>query len=423
MGNVTFLLKKPEPISGKSLIYLQFYYNGNKLVFSFGQSINPAHWNRKKQRVKSNAETTTDGKYSLNDFLDGLENACKRAYNEQLTDGIPEPATLKNDLVKFLNREVTGNKPTFYKLINRFTSGEIKHEGKDKSINTIKTYKVTLHYLQNFERDKRYKVTFDTINLDFYHSFVGYLISQGLNRNSIGKEVKNIKTFMNAAVDFGYTNNMQFKQKKFKVTRQDTDSIYLSENEIIDLYKFDLSGNSRLERVRDLFVFGCFVGLRFSDFSDLKPENIITSEGQKLISKITKKTGEQVFIPCNPVVLDIFKKYGNNANNLPNAPSNQKFNDYIKEVCQLAGMEEKARLITSPKKELWECISSHTARRSFATNYYLQGFPTIDLMKITGHKTEKAFLSYIRITKLDTAKRLGAHIKRNWSQSLLKAVG
>lgn len=424
MGNVTFQLKKAQVKSGKSLIYLQFYYSGNKkLVFSFGQNINPSNWNSKKQRVKSNNQTTADGKYSLNDLLDNLEKECNRAYNREIKNGIPNPEILKKHLIAFLNQEESPSSPSLFKLIDRFISGEIKYEGRNKSPNTLKTYKTSLNYLTEFEKQKKYKVSFDTINLDFYNSFVSYLMEKGLNPNSIGKEIKNLKTFLAAANDFGYTQNMIHKNKKFKKTQAETDSIYLSETDIMKLYKFDFTDNKKLEKVRDLFVFGCCVGLRFSDFSSLKPENIKTIDGDKFISKITKKTNEQVWIPCNPIILEIFKKYGNNPNNLPNAPSNQKFNDYIKDACKLAGLTEKGRLASDPGKELWECVSSHTARRSMATNYYLEGFPTIDLMKITGHRTEKAFLKYIRVTKLDTAKRLSEHIKKNWSGKLMKVAG
>jgi integrase len=102
--------------------------------------------------------------------------------------------------------------------------------------------------------------------------------------------------------------------------------------------------------------------------------------------------------------LEILKKYKDNYNSLPKALSNQNFNQYIKEVCQKAGLTEKGRLLTFPKKELYECITSHTARRSFATNLYLDGYPTIEIMKITGHKTEKAFMKYIKVSKQDAAK-------------------
>ena len=101
--------------------------------------------------------------------------------------------------------------------------------------------------------------------------------------------------------------------------------------------------------------------------------------------------------------------------------SNQKFNDYIKDVCKLAEFTEVGRINARPKDILADLVSSHTARRSFATNYYLQGFPTIDLMKITGHRTERSFLKYIRVSKLDTAKRLSEHIKANWSKRLRTA--
>jgi integrase len=114
--------------------------------------------------------------------------------------------------------------------------------------------------------------------------------------------------------------------------------------------------------------------------------------------------------------LDIFNRYQNSPNKLPKTISEQVFNRYIKEAAMAAGMTETGRLLNEPKAALNECITSHTARRSFATNYYLDGFPTMDLMKITGHKTEKAFLRYIKISKLDAAKRMAEHNKkRNWA--------
>ena len=226
---------------------------------------------------------------------------------------------------------------------------------------------------------------------------------------------------MGEAVDLGYTTNIQFKHKKFSFSEEETDQVYLTEQELHKLYKFEIT-NKKLEQLRDLFIFGAWVGLRFSDFSNIKPENIVDIEGDRFIKIITQKTKELVIIPCHPVVLEIFQKYSHNANNLPTTISNQKFNEYVKEVCKMAGMDEKGRLSTKPDMMLYQAISSHTARRSFATNYYLQGFPTIDLMKITAHKTEKAFLKYIRVSKLDTAKRLNEHMKKNWSAKMLKVA-
>ncbi len=436
MGSVNFYLKKPES-SGLSLIYLQYKYSGYKLLFSFGQTIQPSSWNAKKQRVKSNTQTTADGKYSLNDLLANLEDVCINAYHKELKNGVSQPATLKKHLLDFINQNKEDpNLPTFFSLAGRFIKNEIKHEGQGKVTGTLNTYKVIMRHLKEFEVAKRYPIDFDTITLDFLYRYLTYLETLprgtdkmtgepiiGLAKNTIAKHVQVIKTFMGEAVDLGYTTNLQFRHKKFRAKWQVTDAVYLKEDEILRLYKLDLANNPRLDKVRDLFVFGCFMGLRFSDYSDIKPNNIVELNGKYFIKVVTKKTGELVIIPCNPVVLQIFEKYSSNINKLPTAPSNQKFNDYIKEICKLAKFTEKGRLMTEPEKELWACVSSHTARRSFATNLFLEGYPTLEIMKVTGHRTEKAFMIYIKVSKLESAMKLGKHIKLKWSEKILKIAG
>lgn len=439
MGAVNFYLKKAEKASGRSLIYLQFKFNGKKLVYSFGQTVNPGDWNAKKQRVKSNRQTTEDGKFSLNDLLDNLVKVCSQAYNAEIKNGIPLPTTLKRHLDNFINQNKEEDKPaspTLYSLIGRFIDGEIKKKGnKPKSQNTLDNYKATLLHLQAFEREKKYPIDFDTITLDFFYSYTDFLakgythttktgktVKIALENNTIAKDIVFLKGFMNKAVRLGYTTNLQFKLDEFFVSEEETDAVYLKEKELIDLYNFDLSSHPKLEQVKDLFVFGAFVGLRFSDYSNIKPENIMEDESDLFIRMNTEKTGEQVIIPCNPIVLQIFDKYEHNPNRLPKAISNQKFNDYIKDVCKQAGLTMTGRLASDPKKELWECISSHTARRSFATNLYLDGYPHIEIMKITGHKSERSFMKYIRVSKLDAAKRLNSHMRKKWSEKILKVA-
>jgi len=426
MSEVNFYLKEPAK-EGETPIYLKYLYNGKSLKFYFGQSIHKDKWNFSKQRVKNTKVTTADGKHSLNDLLDNLAKECTRAYNEALKNGVPAPETLKEKLNAFINQNDEKEKDTkanLFSLMDRFISNEIKHKSQDKSLNTIRTYKTTKSHLQDFmKQEKEYKngIDFDDITLDFYYKFVTFLKSKKhLGINAVSKDVSILKVFMNEAVDLGYTTNMAFKHRKFAAPRAETDAVYLTEDELMMLYKYDFSENKRLEAVRDLFIFGCYVGLRFSDYSTIKPENIVTIEDVCFIKLMTQKTNELVIIPCNPVVLEIFNKYKSNPNRLPRAISNQKFNEYIKEACREAGMKSLGRLATEPKLELCECISSHTARRSFCTNLYLDGFPTIDIMKVSGHRTEKAFMKYIRVSKLDTAMRMSKHIKNNWNRKLLQ---
>lgn len=440
MAGVNFYLKKKEPTTGKSLIYLQYKYNSERLVYGFGQTIYPKDWNLNKQRVKSNNQTTEDGQSLLNELLDNLEAVCLKAYHTEIKTGVPKPATLKKYLVDFMNQKSEdAETPTLAKLVERFVNNEIKYKGRTKSANTLKTYKTFQGHLQEYERHTRTKVNFEDITLDFYHKFTtflerkttthkdrrtGQLVEKTLSPNAVAKDIQILKVIMSEAVDLGYTNNLQFRSKKFAVNRKETDAVYLTERELIRLFNYDLSDKKRLEQARDLFVFGAFVGLRYSDFSAVKPENIQQDEtGDYYIKLRTQKTNERVVIPCNPIVLQIFDKYAKNPNKLPRSISNQKLNDYIKETCKLAGFTAKGRLSTEPEKELWECVSSHTARRSFATNLYEQQFPAQMLMKITGHKTERAFLTYIKTTKETAARQLNEHMKgRNWGEFLLRVA-
>src|SRR5438067_2408191 len=109
-------------------------------------------------------------------------------------------------------------------------------------------------------------------------------------------DIKNIKVFMAEAIDLNYTKNMEFRRKKFSMPEVDVDAVYLSEQEIIDLYKFKFE-NNRLEQVKDLFVFGCFTGLRFSDYSTVEKENIVNIDGDLFIKIIPNKTSDLVIIP------------------------------------------------------------------------------------------------------------------------------
>lgn len=423
MPTVNFYLKKADGTPLRSLIYLQFKYSSQKLVYAFGQKIDPKNWNKKNQRVKSNKMTTEDGQYSLNDLLETLTKACLKGYNKELATGIPSKERLKYYLDQVLYQKDPGDKPELLSLFDRFISGEIKNKGKEKSRSTLQNYATTRGHLVKYAKANKSPVTFDSINLDFLYKFTTFLKTViGMKQNSIAKDVAVLKTVMGEAIDLGFTTNLQFKHKKFTSPEETTDSIYLTEKEIIKLYHFDFSYDQKLERVRDLFVVGCFTGLRYSDYSNIKGENIIETDGDLFVKMITQKTKELVIIPCNPIVLEIFKKYEGNANRLPASISSQKFNDYIKEAARAAGFVEKGRLSTDPRKELWENISSHTARRSFATNLYLEGFPSHELMKITAHKSEISFRKYLKVTKIETAKRLSDHIKKNWSGKLLKVA-
>lgn len=438
MGDVNFSLRKDiQAKTGKALIQLSFRYPyKQRLRFTWGDAVEPHKWDAKRQRVKNTKETKDNGEYHINDLLDRLEKELLVIYHiEKVKAGYPKPQELALKLKAFMNQsQGSTNKPevpTFFSLLDRFIAGEIVMKGQKIKLNTIKNYQTAKGHLLEFQNRTGYKIDFEHINMEFFDRFVTFLKSKkihkytgkaGLSKNTIAKSVAVIKTVMNRAVLLKYTTNLEFKNPEFHVPEIAPDAIYLTDDEILKFFRFELSEHPRLEKVRDLFVFGCYVGLRYSDYSNVKPENIVVIEGDKYIKMKTQKTGELVYIPCNPIVLEIFKKYQNNPNSLPKSLHNVKFNAYLKEAGQLAGLTEKGRLIERKEEPLYKLLTSHVARRSFATNLFLQDFPTYNIMKITGHRTELSFRKYVRVDKVTAAKMLNEHIKKNWSKFTLRVA-
>jgi site-specific recombinase XerD len=420
MATVNFYLKQPD-LSGKSLVSLYFRFVENKqkkqVVFSTNESVIPKFWEKKTQRVKRSLTGYAD----INDNLDKLEEDVKEIYRKFCNAKIRK--SLTPDLIKEQLNHVNGRKetPTSFSFLS-FIEFYIKQVETTKKESTLKGYRNTLRHLKEFIGKKSFD--FENVTLDFYNDFTEYLIkTKGFSTNTIGKQIKNTKVFLNEATERGINTKLDYKSKRFKVVSEEADTIYLSENEIQKLYELDLSENSRLEKVRDLFIVGCYTGLRFSDFSQISSENMRNGN----IQIRTQKTDDTVVIPIHGIVAEILKKYKKHfQNSLPPALTNQKMNEYLKEVAKLGGLDEKIQ-VTKNKGSLrmtstfnkHELVSTHTARRSFATNLYLADFPAISIMKITGHKTERAFLKYIKVTPEQVANKL----KLFWSERMqLKKV-
>jgi site-specific recombinase XerD len=428
MANINFYLKQAEEKTGRSLIYIQFHYDGQKLTYSFNEQINPDDWDKKKQLARNKQSTRVGNEIPLNKLINKLREILTNAYRTERVNGIPRPDTLKKYLDDYMNQNLRtddkSSRKTLYAIIDGFIDGTI---GDDKSDATITTYKTAKLHLTEFEKRTHYHVDFSTINMDFFYKYLKFLKSDraygegkkkkkysAMAQNSVKKEIKNIKTFMNMGIEMGWTTSLGHKSKKFKVEEAETDNVYLNDIEIRNLYKHNFKDNVRLESVRDLFVFSSFVGLRYSDASRIKRENIIRIDGEDYIKIIMQKTGRPVTIPMNDIVRKIIAQY----KPIPPGISNQKFNQYLKEVCEEAGLTETGRLASDMNKRLCDAISSHTARRNFCTNSYLSGMDARMIMAVSGHKTEKDFLKYIKISDQENARRMSEHMKKAKVQNI-----
>lgn len=436
-GSVTFVLKNPKTkktgtknpetiesgtkkpdTNTQTPILMVYYYGDTQIVVSTGERIAPKHWIKKDHKARE-TQDNPEGK-NLNTRLETNKTNVMNAVRDHLNEnGTIIKEKLKKELVDILRPKPETEKEqeqeqepmTFLKSIAEYKT-TCSRSPKTKvsyqsTINTLKDY-------NDYQGAKNHKkeLSFEDINLDFYESFMNYLVMvKKFAKNTIGKDIKNIKVFMNYANDKGYTANQWHKHRKFKKIEETAETIYLNDKELESIYNKDLKDNPKLDRIRDLFIIGCYTGLRFSDLSQITPANF-TNNGTRLRVK-TIKTGEIVVIPLHWTIKEILQKYDNS---LPRAISNQKFNEYLKVLGENADIKENVT-ITKTKGGLsfekqfkkHDLITVHTARRSFATNMYLAGVPSISIMKITGHTTEKAFLKYIKISQEQNADLLAKH--------------
>ncbi len=377
-------------------------WNGQRLVYPSGERVHPRHWSATTQRAKASLTTAPEFNRNLSHVVDKVEGAFLRFLNDN-DQRAPSAGELRDQLDIVLGRKTVDGPRTLFAFIQDYIDkGAIRvnpDTGTRLAATTLKKYTSTLNHLQAFAKAKRMRVDFDTVDLLFYDRFNAYLTAdQRLAMNSVGKYIQTVKTFLRSAAEEGHDVNAAFRSRKFKTPSELTDKIYLTEQELTDLFRLDLSGHPRLDRARDLFILGAWTGLRFGDFTTIRPEQV---NGDRIRVR-TAKTGTAVVIPLHPCVRAILAKYDNA---LPRAISNQKMNAYVREFAAMVpSLQDRVsvsstvagvrRYVTKAKAEL---VTTHTARRSFATNYYLKGVPTRTIMAITGHQTEQAFRLYIRL--------------------------
>jgi integrase len=421
-------LEKEPSKQKETPINLVIRWSNQRIVHSTGKSIHPKFWSLKDQRAKAKYEVSSELNEQLSNQKNKIENAFNKYQNQY--NRIPNAKQFKEYIIQSIDK---ANAPeeekkvlNFYELINYKIELERKrllNEGKNPNRSIVSHYERLSDLLHQFEKETSFQVNFEIISIVWYNEFVQFLNKQKFSPNTKGRIIKNIKTIMNLANEKGLTNNQNHKNKLFKKIQEQTFHVYLNEEEIQALYEFECS-EERLSKVKDLFVIACRTGLRVSDLKRINKDHIFTTsfnvnednstiEIQKDFIRITtQKTNKEVDVPLHPNVSEILKNY---EFNLPKI-TDQKFNEYIKEVCQLAGINDpctyhqtKGGLKVRLEKPKYELISSHTGRRSWATNHYKEGFPILSIMAITGHSTVKDFKNYVVLDANEHAKTIAKH--------------
>jgi len=425
IGTIRFELRKGVATKNNQLpISLIYSIKGNRKRYSLEQTILSDYWDTIDQRafyipqreakkqlshLPANQLLTELEINEVNDVLDNAESEIKAIEDKYLALSIPFSTQMVIDTLISKKPNAIKVEEKTNLLFNYIDKYIIEHK-ETREPGSLSVYRSVKNHLQAYQDKTKDKVTFEGIDKAFFIRFQNFLITRTkkdnagiespmLNNTTIAKALSTLKTFLNYAIDEGIEVNLNYKT--FKIKSEKLEVIALEQNELQSIIDLDLSDNKRLDKVRDIFVFACATGLRFSDVQQLKREHLDNG----FINLVVKKTKTGLTVPLNTISASILDKYSELHKPLP-AISNQKVNEYIKEVCEIAGINKQIEIVrfhgskkvvkTSPKYEL---ISFHTARKTFVTLSLERGMSAEEVMTISGHEDYKSFKRYVNITE------------------------
>jgi integrase len=428
MATINFLYRSTKE---KANLHLRLLYRFNNTDFVIGANtkfeISKDYWsNLHKQRLfkKTNnvieLNKIQDIKEKQNDIdkeLNNIENYILKAFNSVNTDEVNKD-WLQTKIDLYYNPiKVIEVLPT--ELVNYIE--KYKDDKRNEvTESTIKKCNVIKALLKRYQTEIGKTLLLTDIDTDFKKDFENYCISQNYAPNTISRTIRFIKTICIHAKSKKEDVNpdlYNIKVKYFKV-----DSIHLTFDEIRKIENIKKGKlTESLENAKDWLIISCYTGQRVSDFLRFTNEMIRIEDGQSFIEFTQKKTDKIMTVPVHPKVIEILNKRNGM---FPYAISDQKYNDYIKTVCEIAKITQKVngskKTETAPEsgifrketKEFRKCdlVTSHIGRRSFASNFY-GTIPTSLLINITGHSTETMFLTYIGKSNKDLAKETHKYFK------------
>jgi len=400
---------------GDHPINVSIVIKGERLLTTTGYSISPDKWNKERQRVKQGFSNANGITYNvINNKLSEIESHFSKLENQiEITD--TTDFNLKDEFAdKFRTNKTKKKAETIFDHIDEFISevGRLN----DWTVSTVEKFNALKNHLRTFNPALKY----ENLNESGLISFMDYLKNvpltggvQGMRNSTIKNRISFLKWFLRWATKKGYNNELAFlsfnpKIKTIKST--DKEIVFLDWEELIHVYNFEFPDNKKyLTRVRDVFCFSCFTGLRYSDTANLKRSNV----HETYISLTSIKDSDNLKIELNKYSKAILDKYKDEQFPYDRALpviSNQRSNEYLKEMAKLCGIDKpvtevyyKGNERIEEVKPKYEKICTHTARRTFISNALMKGIPVNVVMKWTGHSDYNAMKPYIAIA--DTAKK------------------
>ena len=412
--NIIFALESRKkdgvPIVENVPIRMRVNFASQRIEFTTGYRIDVAKWDVDKQRVKNGytnklKQSASEINVALLGYYTELQEIFKRF---EVAEIVPSPAEVKeafnnrygqNEKIELASADTSNVPSNFYEAFDDFV--RVCGRQNDWTHSTFEKFAAVKNHLKNF----RSELSFDFFDEEGLTEYVQYLREVREMRNStIGKQLSFLKWFLRWSFKQGMHSNNAYDTFKPKLKDTQKKIIFLTWEELNRLREFKIPPTKQaLERVRDVFLFQCFTGLRYSDVFNLRRSDI---KGDH-IEVMTVKTSDSLIIELNDHSRAIIEKYKDvefeNDKALP-VITNQKMNDYLKELAELAEINEPVRQTyykgnerideVTPKYAL---LGTHAGRRTFICNALALGIPPQVVMKWTGHSDYKAMKPYIDI--------------------------
>jgi integrase len=433
MAKLKFHLEKRKDKDGNPLlkdvpIRLSYSFNGKRLLYYTGYRVDTKYfdneyWKKGRQPVKPTAPQAGN----INANLKIIETTINEAHTHaKALKSVPTVEYFRN----ILDRGVKGkiNEPDKTTLQVAFAEF-LEYIKENKAHRTYQKMKTTESHLRDAAGKGYDKVTFDEVNASFIERYRKYLIKEGYLNNTVVKYLRSLREFLNWCKDEKrqyYTGSTSFEGLK----ENEINVIYLTLDEIQHLQQKEMP-NQTLENVKDVFLFGCFTGMRYGDIFKLRKSNVLWDKD--IIRFYITKGGKTIWqdVPLVEQSINILKRYKNIPGDkaLP-VVSNQKQNEFLKKVMQIAGFNEGVTIaekqgngkIIEKEYKRWELITCHTSRKSYITFAIENGMPELVIKSITGHsKNSRAFSRYYEISGEKKSKEM-KKIFGNLKTPKLKAV-
>lgn len=408
MAAVNFLFRSTKD-TANLVARLLFREDGKDYVFGAKTKyeVSKDYWNNQHSLKRVKDIDISNKQIEVNAELSRIKNHILKAFDSVDVKQVTKE-WLQRQVNEYHNPSTSNSIPNNLVAYIDYYIECKKHELTEASFKKFRTIR---NKVEVIESDLDKTILISEVNEDFKKDFIKHYKENRYSANTIQRELAFIKTFCRHARSNGVETSTQLDSLKLK--RVKSEKVYLTFEELdkIDQTHFE---NESLNNAKEWLIISCFTGQRVSDFLNFTKEMIRVEDGISLLEFTQKKTAKEMSLAMHPKVIEILER---NNGNFPCKISDQRYNEFIKEVCRIAEISTpikggKNNPATNRKEKgtypKWELTSSHIGRRSFATNFYGK-IPTSLLISATGHSSEAMFLEYIGKTQTQQAKELAKY--------------